>query len=246
MAQEHARWAGALALALLSLTATSTVAGAVQGRALVVDGDTLEVAGTRVRLAGIDAPEPDQLCSTEGDVLAASSATYRCGEEAAAALADRIGSDPLVCEPQVTADSTVLVALCELNGEDLGAWMTRNGWARADPVHGSLYAPEERLAQAAHKGIWRGDFLNPWDWRRQRRAATESAVQRLRIAVDAANIRAEPSRQGRLLATLPRDTVVEQLGQSGEWYRVRPPQGASGWMLGRLLEPLPPAEEVDG
>ena len=63
--------------------------------------------------------------------------------------------------------------------------------------------------------------------------------------VPAANFRAESSRRGRLLATLSRDMVVEQLGQSGEWYLVKPPQGSSGWIFGELLEPLQPAEDVD-
>lgn len=244
MALEHARLAGALALALLSLPAASAAPGGIQGHALVIDGDTLEITGTRVRLAGIDAPELDQLCSTGGDVRAAGSATYRCGEEAAAALAGRIGGDPVSCEPQTATDSAVLMAVCALNGEDLGAWLVRIGWARAYPA-GSPYAPEEKRAQAALVGIWRGDFLNPWDWRREQRAATRTPERRLKVAVGAANLRAEASRRGRLLATLPRDTVVEQLGQSGEWYLVRPPQGPPGWIFGGLLAPLQPAEDVD-
>ena len=245
MALEHVHLAGAVALVLLPLPVASAMPDRIQGRALVVDGDTLEVAGTRFRLAGIDAPELEQLCSTDGDVLAASSTTYRCGEQAASALADRIGSNPIVCEPQVTRESTVLVAVCRLDDEDLGAWMVRSGWARAYPVNSSLYAPQEKLAQAALEGIWRGDFLDPWDWRREKMAATEGPQRRLRVVVDAANVRTEPSRRGGLLATLPHGTIVEQLGRSGEWYLVRPPQGTAGWMLGELLEPLRRGEEVD-
>jgi endonuclease YncB( thermonuclease family) len=32
------------------------------GQASIVDGDTLEIHGTRIRLWGIDAPESSQLC----------------------------------------------------------------------------------------------------------------------------------------------------------------------------------------
>jgi hypothetical protein len=32
------------------------------GQASIIDGDTLEVHGTRIRLWGIDAPESSQLC----------------------------------------------------------------------------------------------------------------------------------------------------------------------------------------
>jgi hypothetical protein len=43
------------------------------GQASVIDGDTLEIHGTRIRLSGIDAPESTQLC--RGD----DSLQYRCG-----------------------------------------------------------------------------------------------------------------------------------------------------------------------
>src|ERR1700730_14360269 len=43
------------------------------GQAGIVDRDTLEIHGTRVRLSGVDAPESSQLCRGE-DSLA-----YRCG-----------------------------------------------------------------------------------------------------------------------------------------------------------------------
>ena len=47
------------------------------GQASIIDGDTLEVRGTRVRLWGIDASESDQLCRNQG------SEHYRCGQKAA-------------------------------------------------------------------------------------------------------------------------------------------------------------------
>jgi endonuclease YncB( thermonuclease family) len=35
------------------------------GQASIIDGDTLEIHGTRVRLWGVDAPESSQLCRGE-------------------------------------------------------------------------------------------------------------------------------------------------------------------------------------
>lgn len=40
--------------------AWSTAAEEISGRAIVIDGDTLDVGVTRVRLFGIDAPEQNQ------------------------------------------------------------------------------------------------------------------------------------------------------------------------------------------
>ena len=65
-----------------------TIAAAEQiiGHARVIDGDTLEVRGTRIRLHGIDAPELQQQCRREG---ASAALTYPCGQEAKAALVYR-------------------------------------------------------------------------------------------------------------------------------------------------------------
>lgn len=50
------------------------------GRATVIDGDTIEIAGERIRFNGIDAPESWQRCATAARV------EYRCGKASAEAL----------------------------------------------------------------------------------------------------------------------------------------------------------------
>ncbi len=82
-------WHSALMRALaitLCLLATPALAD-MAGVASVIDGDTIEVHGQRIRLHGIDAPESRQLCRLDGE-------PWQCGKDAANALADKIASSP--------------------------------------------------------------------------------------------------------------------------------------------------------
>ena len=72
-------------LLVLSVIGPASAQDLIVGVASVIDGDTIEIHGQRVRLFGIDAPESSQLCvrpTGEG---------WRCGQQASLALADRIG-----------------------------------------------------------------------------------------------------------------------------------------------------------
>jgi hypothetical protein len=89
---------------------------AVTGVASVIDGDTIEIHGQRIRLHGIDAPESSQLCELNGK-------PWRCGQSSANALADHIGRRTVTCEPRTHDRYGRLVAACSVAGTSISGWM---------------------------------------------------------------------------------------------------------------------------
>ena len=134
----------------------------LSGFARVVDGDTLKIRGTQIRLHGIDAPEREQRCRAGGR-------RWSCGREAARALSRQIGGRIVVCEERDRDRYGRTVGVCRAGGEDLNASMAAAGWAFAYRKYSLSYLPEEWAAKAADRGIWRGDVVPPWDWRRGKR-----------------------------------------------------------------------------
>ncbi len=115
----------AMANRRLILIALSEVAlpGDMAGKTSVIDGDTLEIHGTRIRLWGIDAPEGTQLCRGEDSVQ------YRCGAKSANDLDAFIAGRPVNCVPIALDRYGRTVATCSIAGDDLGEWLVRNGLA---------------------------------------------------------------------------------------------------------------------
>lgn len=162
--------------ALILALQTAPVPEPLIGRASVVDGDTLEIRGRRVRLWGMDAPEGRQSCTRDGRA-------YRCGTEAARHLDRLINDRPVTCHPQGRPDRYGrMVARCEVTADcepeddcrtfrrDLGAWMVADGWALDDPRYSDgEHAEQQWDAEQGRKGLWAGTFVAPRDWRKGRR-----------------------------------------------------------------------------
>lgn len=133
------------------------------GNAEVIDGDTLDVAGARVRLYGIDAPEAEQTCRRGGR-------DWACGADAGTALVSAIAGREVRCEEQDTDLYERIVGICRAGSENLNVWMVENGWAVAYRQYGGdVYDPEEIVARVAQRGIWASEFVMPWEWRKGER-----------------------------------------------------------------------------
>ncbi len=137
--------------------------GDIVGIASVIDGDTLEIHGQRVRLFGMDAPESRQSCT------APDGRPWRCGAEAAKALADRIARRPVECEERDIDRYGRVVASCVVGREDLGTWMVGQGWAVAYRQYSTIYVRDEDAARSSRRGIWAGTFEAPSEWRKSQR-----------------------------------------------------------------------------
>lgn len=143
----------------LFLAWPSAAAQKIIGTASVIDGDTIEIHGKRIRLHSIDAVEGRQKCRLPDGKA------WRCGAAAAAALSDRTGRRPVFCAPQDIDRYGRVVAICTVGGEDVAAWMVAQGWAMAYRKYSTAYVGDEKSARLARRGLWANEFQAPWDWR---------------------------------------------------------------------------------
>jgi endonuclease YncB( thermonuclease family) len=133
------------------------------GNAVAIDGDSLRLNGTEVRLYGIDAPEYRQLCRDAGG------REYPCGRQAADALRALVRNARVTCSSWETDRYGRAVSTCRIGGQDIAGTMVRQGWATAYRKHGADYAGEEAEAKKARRGIWAGRFEVPEDYRARMR-----------------------------------------------------------------------------
>lgn len=149
-----------LALLLIATPAAALDRSPIVGQASVIDGDTIEIHGQRIRLHGIDAPESRQTCSE------ATGKPYRCGQKAALALSDKIARRLVSCEPRDMDRYKRVVAVCQVAGTDLNAWLVSQGLAVAYRQYSHDYVAQEDTARRAKRGVWAGVFVMPAEWRR--------------------------------------------------------------------------------
>ena len=143
--------------ALLPLVFSASIHAQLAGPATITDGDSLTVAGQRIRLFGIDAPESKQTC------LAGRGERWPCCQRRSAtqALARRIAGWPVACTERDRGRYGRIVAVCRVGGEDLNAWMVSQGLALAYRRYSTAYVGRERSAKAARRGLRPGDFVTP-------------------------------------------------------------------------------------
>ncbi|NBN78521.1 thermonuclease family protein [Microvirga tunisiensis] len=150
---------------LLVVPGHASGAGHTVAPARVIDGDTLDVGGERLRLEGIDAPELAQTCRRPDG------RSYACGKVAAEALARLVAAGPLRCSGDTQDGYGRRLATCEAAGRNINAAMVLNGHAFAFTRYSASYVAEEAAARAARTGLFAGTAEAPWDYRARKWAA---------------------------------------------------------------------------
>lgn len=151
----------------------------VAGTARVIDGMTFEIAGTTVRLFGIDTPDLAQNCERKGR-------TIPCGNVSRTALMDLVAGTTATCttvkdrraanSQENSRPGSPMVATCSAGGFDIGNNMVHTGWALADPKTAPRrYRTTEANARKRKVGLWRMKFDFPWDWRANKRARSDGS-----------------------------------------------------------------------
>lgn len=212
--------------------------GPIVGRASVVDGDTVEIAGKRIRLNGIDAPESRQYCDDPKGF------EYPCGRSAAQALEEFLAaSRPLRCNFVDRDRYGRLVGNCaRADGRNIQAWLVEQGLALDWPRYSKgAFATQQASAEAAHRGVWQGRFDLPWDWRAanaDKVNVAEEAPPGFGLLGSACNIKGNISvSTGERIYHVPGqehyDETVISVGKGERWFCSEDEARAAGWRKAR-------------
>lgn len=205
----------------------ATVFAEIAGKPRIIDGDTIEIANQRIRLYGIDAPETAQGCVVDNK-------RWPCGRNATLALSSIIGTNWVVCQERDKDRYGRIIAVCNIAGSqglDVNATMVSQGWALAYKRFSTDYLKDEVDARRARKGIWKGDFIRPWDWRKGMRLSAHDNQP------GGCLIKGNIGRQGARIYHLPPGQyyAVTKINPSkGErWFCTEAEARAAGWLRSR-------------
>ena len=195
----------------------------LRGPVIVIDADTIDVAGTRVRLHAIDAPEPAQTCQTEMGTA------FDCGVWVTAQVRARFEGRMARCRARDTDRYGRMVATCDVDGVDMGREIVAQGWAFAYRRYGIDYDLDEKAAYVADRGLHGMRVQSP-AWFRKTRAKG-------RVPPDpACRIKGNVSRNGRIFH-VPGQEYYEQTGiieaRGERWFCSAAEAQAAGWRPAR-------------
>ncbi|NVO54507.1 thermonuclease family protein [Rhodobacteraceae bacterium B1Z28] len=141
---------------VLALPSMIQAAERLQGQVKVIDADTWDVGGTRVRLHGIDAPELDQNCKDSHG------ADWACGAWATQVVRQQYQGKAAECVPLDRDRYDRIVARCGVGGGDVGQEIVLNGLAFAYRKYSGDYVAAESKAVSDQSGLHASYVQVPW------------------------------------------------------------------------------------
>ena len=82
-------------------------------------------------------------------------------------LRDIIGKNDVSCSRKDKDMYGRSVSVCYVNGQDINGLLVERGWALAYRKYSKDYVNEENQAKNNNLGLWSGEFVLPWNWRRK-------------------------------------------------------------------------------
>ena len=132
----------------------------IKGYAKIIDGDTIHIEENKIRLHGIDAPETNQKCIFNDK-------EWECGKFSTQYLKKITFKKFVECKIQGIDRYKRFIGTCFVNKKNLNQLMVKDGWAIAYRYYSKKYIDEEFIAKKNKKGIWRGDFEEPYLYRKK-------------------------------------------------------------------------------
>ena len=129
------------------------------GIGLAIDGDTIHIGESKIRLHAIDAPEIKQTCKIGNEI-------WNCGHQSARKLKNLIKKNEIKCEVKDIDRYKRYVAECYLNNLNINQYMVRHGWAIAYRYYSTKFVEDEKIAKKNKLGIWQGVFMEPYLFRK--------------------------------------------------------------------------------
>ncbi|WP_338152109.1 thermonuclease family protein [Sulfitobacter noctilucae] len=205
---------------MFCLAALPVVAQDITGTLRVIDGDTVDVGGTRVRLHGIDAPERDQPCTT------LTGQNWGCGDWVTRQVTDLYQGAQTRCDALDKDRHGRVVARCFIQNRDIGREIVAQGLAYAYRKYSDDYDLDEKAAFVADRGIHGFKMQSPARYRltriKGRQAPDANCV-----------IKGNISAKGARIYHVPGQKFYERTGiqpAKGErWFCSEAQARASGW-----------------
>lgn len=223
------RCLAAIPLIPIALVAATSAMADPSGRVRVVDGDTLDVGGVRVRLHGIDAPESAQMCGGDGAPM------WGCGAWVTREVRRRYEGREASCETRDTDRYGRVVARCTVSGEDIGRTLVREGMAFAYRAYSWDYDLDEKGAAVEGRGLHGEGVQSPAAFRADARAG-RAAVNRA-DAPEGCKIKGNIARDGERIYHMPGQehygaTRISE-GKGERWFCSEAEARAAGWRRAR-------------